>query len=105
MTCYVLESLGCDYDKEYCEAGYHRAEEFYLGEGWYIDGRMENAASRSSNIIPGCSISICRLYRWPRAGTAARNEIMARLQGFPPGLSGLFRGQRRVPDVGAVLVL
>ena len=38
MTSYVLKSLGCDYDREYCRARYERAEEFYLDGGWYLDG-------------------------------------------------------------------
>lgn len=41
LTGHILGDLGCDYDRQLCLDRYARAEEFYLDEGWYLDGTEE----------------------------------------------------------------
>ncbi|MGE5549928.1 MAG: DUF2264 domain-containing protein [Bacteroidota bacterium] len=45
LTCYVLKDLGCEYDERVYVGNYNRANEFYLDEGWYVDGLLARGFS------------------------------------------------------------
>ena len=107
LTGHILGDLGCDYDRQLCRDRYAHAEEFYLDEGWYLDGPGEKHGFAVEQYNPWMfhfylpALAQISSQLEPRHKDRDRRET----EGLPRGLPGFLRGERWFPHVGTFLVL